>query len=76
MHSGGRYAKTTIHQTINTPNGKYIVPKLFFKDSLTITDYLKVRLSNEESGLINPKLIKNSDIIYIYEIEKTIDIIE
>ncbi|NQY29457.1 MAG: hypothetical protein HRT69_08295 [Flavobacteriaceae bacterium] len=76
MHSGGRYAETTIHHTINTESGKYTVPKLFFEDSLTITDYLIIRLSSKESGLINPELILNSKISYTYLVEKTIDLEE
>lgn len=74
MHSGGRYAKSTIHHTINTKKGNYKVPKLFYEDSLTIADYLKIRISSEEGGLINPKLITNSKISYTYAIEQTISL--
>jgi len=71
--SGGRYAESTIHHTINTENGSYKVPKLFYEDSLTIAHYLKFRLSSMESGLVNPELISNSKISYTYVIEETID---
>lgn len=73
-HSGGRYAESTIHHTINTESGSYKVPKLFYTDSLTIADYLKIRISSMENGLINPKLIKSSEILYNYIIEETIDL--
>ena len=73
-HSGGRYAESTIHHTINTENGSYKVPKLFYEDSLTVADYLKIRISSRESGLTNPKLITNSKVSYTYVIEKTINL--
>ena len=76
MHSGGRYSDTTIHETINSKNGKYVIPKSFYEDSLTVTDYLKVRINNMEKGLINPELLKNSSIAYNYTVEKIIDIEE
>ncbi len=38
MHSGGRYAESTLHYTINTKKGSYKVPKSFYKDSLTVAD--------------------------------------
>lgn len=73
-HSGGRYAASTIIDTINSRNGKYTISKSFFEDSLTVANYLQVRLNKQESGLLNPKLLKNSHIIYNYTIEKTIDV--
>jgi len=76
MHSGGRYAESTIHHTINTESGSYEVPKLFYEDSLTVADYLQILITSKESGLINPELISNSSISYTYIIEKTIDIEE
>lgn len=74
MTSGGRYAESTLHHTINTESGSYKVPKLFYEDSLTIADHLKIQISSMESGLINPELKTNSKISYTYEIEKTIDL--
>jgi len=75
-HSGGRYAKSTIIDTLRTKQGNYIVPSSYYEDSLSIADYLKVRLDHQEKGLINPKLLKNSEITYNYTFEKTINIIE
>ena len=75
-HSGGRYAKSTITNTINSKNGKYTVPRSYFEDSLSVADYLKVRINNQENGLINPKLLYTSTIIYNYTIEETINLKE
>lgn len=75
-HSGRRYAETTIINTINSKNGKYIIPKSFLIDSLTVTDYIKVIVNNQEEGLVNPKLLLNSSITYNYTIEETIEIID
>lgn len=74
--SGGRYAESTIIDTINLKNGKYIIPKSFFEDSLTTAHHLEIRLNHQEDGLINPKFKKNSSITYNYTIEETIDIVE
>ena len=71
-YGGGRYAESTLHHKINTENGNYRIPKLFYEDSLTIAHYLETRISSMESGLINPKFITNSEIMYNYLIEKTI----
>lgn len=73
-HSGGRYAESTIHHAINTKKGSYKVPKLFYEDSLTIANHLKIRISSIVSGLVNPKLMTNSKVLYAYAIEKTIDL--
>lgn len=75
-HSGGRYAETTIIDTINEKSGKYIIPKTFLQDSLTVADYIQLSINKQEEGLINPKLLLNSSITYNYTIEETIDIIE
>ena len=76
MHSGGPYAASTLHHTINTKEGSYKVPKSFYTDSLTVADYLKVKINSVESGLMHPKLIPNSKITYSYRIEKSVDIEE
>lgn len=73
-HSGGRYAKSTKHHTINNGSGSYKVPKSFYTDSLTVADYLKFQISHSESGLVNPKLRVNSKISYKYIIEETVEI--
>jgi len=75
-HSGSRHAETKILESINSKSGKYIIPKSFLTDSLTVTDYLKVRLNKQENGLINPKLLIGSSITYDYTIEDRIDIKE
>jgi len=75
-HSKGNYSATNIKETINTKNGKYIIPKSFLNDSLTVTKHLKVRLNHQENGLINPKLLIGSSITHKYTLEKTIDIKE
>ncbi len=76
QHSGGRYAESTIYHKIDTEIGSYKVSKLFYEDSLTITDYLEVRISGTVGGLINPKLRNNSKISYNYVIEKIIRVEE
>ena len=72
----GNHSATKIKETINTKNGKYIIPKSFLEDSLTTVNYVKVRLNKQEIGLINPKLMTNSSITYDYTIEEVIDIKE
>ncbi|MCF6351923.1 MAG: hypothetical protein L3J06_02830 [Cyclobacteriaceae bacterium] len=75
-HSAGRIAEARIIDTINSKSGKYTIPKSFFEDSLTVTNYLKIRLNKQEKGLINPQLLINSSITYNYTIEETIDVKE
>lgn len=76
MHSGGRYAETTMIDTLSSKSGKKIIPKSFFEDSLEVADYIKIRLDNQQEGLVNPQLLKNSTIIYNYIIEETVAIEE
>ncbi|WP_339848745.1 hypothetical protein [uncultured Dokdonia sp.] len=71
-HSGGRYAESTIHHTIKNDSGNYSVQKSFYKDSLTVADYLKIRINSMENGLINPELMVSSTITFDYLMEKTI----
>ncbi len=71
-HSVGNHSATKIKETINTKNGKYIIPQSFLEDSLTTVNYLKVRFNKQESGLINPKLLIGSSITYDYTIEDRI----
>lgn len=73
-HYGGRYAESTIIDTINSKNGNYEISKSFYEDSLSVADYLMIRLDHQEEGLINPNFIKNSGITYNYTIEETIKI--
>ncbi|MCF6279656.1 MAG: hypothetical protein L3J14_04850 [Flavobacteriaceae bacterium] len=75
-HSAGRIAEARIKETINTKSGKHTISKSFFKDSLTVTNYLKVIFNRLENGLINQNLLKNSSITYNYTIEETINIKE
>ncbi len=75
-HSGSRHAETKIIETLNSKSGTYTIPKSFLIDSLTVTDYLKVRINKQEKGLVNSKLLLNSSITYNYTTEDTIDIIE
>lgn len=74
--SGGRYAESTLLDTISTYNGSFTVPRSFYEDSLTRADFLNVRISSLEHGLTNPKLIQGSEISYMYLVEKTIEINE
>jgi len=76
QHSGGRYAASTIIDNINSKSGKYTIPKSFFEDSLTVANYLNVRLNRKENGLISPNLLGNSSITYNYTIEETIHLKE
>ncbi len=41
-HSGGKYAESTIHHIIKDDSGNYSIQKSFYKDSLTIADYLTI----------------------------------
>ena len=75
-HSAGSHAKERIKETLNTKNGKYIIPSSFLEDSLTTVNYVKVRFTKQEIGLINPKLMVNSNITYDYIIEESINITE
>jgi len=58
--------------TLKTKAGELIIPKSYFKDSLTFTRYLKIELNGKENGLINPQLLKSSNILFNHKIEKTI----
>ena len=72
-HSRGRFAASTIHHSIKTESGSFKIPKIFYEDSSTIADYLEVRISNLQNGLINPELQANSKISYNYLLEKVIE---
>lgn len=75
-HSGGEYAETTISKSINSKTGEFIIPKSYFEDSVSIANYLKVTCNHREFGLINPRLLINSDIVYDFKLKGTIDMIE
>lgn len=62
--------------TLRLETRSYTVPVSYFQDSLTIAHSLNLKLGYKEYGLINPKLLKNSDISYNYTINKTIEVIE
>ena len=72
--SGGRYAKSTIHKNLNSISGEYLIPKSFFQDSLSIANYMKLKINHREYGLINPELLNRSEIIYDIAIDAEIDI--
>jgi hypothetical protein len=73
-NSAGRLAETSIRDTLHSKSGKYVIPKSFYEDPLTVTDYLIIRLNQMDKGLINPELIENSSITYDYTIEEIIHI--
>lgn len=58
--------------TLNKKNGEYVIPKSYFKDSLTLVKFLNIKLSRKETGLTNAKLLGDSDIVYNFKTEKTI----
>ncbi len=65
---------TRLQKTINSSKGKYFVPISFFEDSLTIAENLKIKFSYENTGLINPELIKGSNISYKFILEKEVSL--
>ncbi|MEE9406961.1 MAG: hypothetical protein V3V28_02680 [Polaribacter sp.] len=58
--------------TLKKRTGKYIVPKSYFTDSLTTINHLTVKITRKETGLTNPRFLKNSCITYYHIIEKTL----
>lgn len=60
--------------TLKTKEGKRIIPKSHYKDSISITKYIKIILDRKENGLMNPMLLKNSNIMYNHTIEEIIAI--
>lgn len=58
--------------TLHIKRGEYVIPKSYFKDSLTLVKFLNIKLSRKETGLINTKLLPDSEIVYCYKAEKTI----
>jgi len=62
--------------TLTTKEGKYLIPKSYFTDSLNRTKRLETKLTRKENGLINPCLLKSSTIKYHHIIERTIYIKE
>jgi hypothetical protein len=52
--------------------GEYVIPKSYFRDSLTLVKFLNIKLSRKETGLINTKLLPDSEIVYSFKTEKTI----
>lgn len=67
-----RFSAATMHHTIATASGSYTVPKSFYKDSLSLADYVHIRVSDVADGLMNDKLLQDSEITHTYEIEKTV----
>lgn len=67
-----RFSAATVHHTIATASGSYTVPKSFYKDSLSLADYVHIRVSDVADGLMNDKLLQDSEITHTYEIEKTV----
>lgn len=58
--------------TLKKNEGKYVVPKSYFTDSSPSIKHFDVILYRKEKGLMNPNLLKNSDVTYHHIIEKTI----
>lgn len=58
--------------TLSDTTGTYLIPKSFLTDSLSTTNYLGIKISREERGLLHPYLLTNSAITYNYTIHKTI----
>lgn len=58
--------------TLSKIASTYIIPKSFLIDSLSTTNYLDIKISRKENGLLNPYLKKNSVITYNHSINKTI----
>ena len=58
--------------TLKTKIGKYIIPKSYFEDSLSIAKHLEIELNRNENGLTNPQLLRHSNIVYNHKIEKII----
>ena len=67
-----RFSAAAIHYTIESASGSYTLPKSFYKDSLSLADYVHIRVSDVADGLMNDKLLQDSEISHTYEIEKTV----
>ena len=52
--------------------GEYIIPKSYIRESLTLVKFLNIKLCRKETGLMNTKLLNNSEIVYCFKAEKTI----
>lgn len=76
VYSGGPYSETTIINHIKSETGEYIVPTSYFEDSLYVATYLSATLKHRKFGLINPRLLNDSEIIYDFEIERIINVVE
>ena len=71
-----RFSAATVHHTIATASGSYTLPKSFYKDSLSLADYVHIRVSDVADGLMNDKLLQDSEITHTYEIEKTVPLLK
>ncbi len=62
----------SLHKTINATKGQYVIPTSFFEDALTIAEFFKIKINYENSGLINPELIRGSNILYEFILKKDV----
>lgn len=69
------YGEGKILEDITETTGNYNIPQTYFhKDSTRLVSYISIRLNHRETGLVNPKLMQGSNILYNFKTKQDIDI--